>query len=472
MTRGVRWFLLGSLVLVTLAGCGRSYFQFAQREPWRREAELACLNSGTVREGAGVVRISPIEGAGVCGADFPLKVTALGESAALGFADEVIRPPGAIGGASRPLPEARWPISQSPYQAPPPAPRYAPPSHPGAPMSIEAPGAAQAGAPQSYPPTQQLGAPPSNLRAPPDWRSSAGQPGSYQSQPLRAPAPRAQDDDVEELPPYARPGAAPVAPVQRARPLPPLGPQRNPRLVAASMPVDVHPAATLACPIVSALDHWIANAVQPAAQKWFGQPVVEIKQISAYSCRGMNGQPGARISEHAFGNALDIAAFVLADGHRITVKGGWRGSPEEQGFLRDVQGSACDQFTTVLAPGSNAFHYDHIHVDLMRRASGRRICQPGAVDGDLIAARASKNPVFAARRVEPPPTRRYDPPFDARNDPFAWRGDARRGDPASTGSIAARPAWAKSPAAEDNDWVEDPGPRPAIDWSADRHKVR
>ena len=158
--------------------------------------------------------------------------------------------------------------------------------------------------------------------------------------------------------------------------------------MAYATPVEVKPAATLACPIVSALDHWLANAVQPAAHKWFNQPVVEIKQISAYSCRGMNGQPGAHISEHAFGNALDIAAFVLADGHRITVEDGWKGSPEEQGFLRDVQGSACDQFTTVLAPGSNQYHYNHIHVDLMRRASGRRICQPGAVDGEVVAARA------------------------------------------------------------------------------------
>ena len=103
--------------------------------------------------------------------------------------------------------------------------------------------------------------------------------------------------------------------------------------------------------------------------RWFGVRVVEIKQISAYSCRGMNGNPHAHISEHAFGNALDIAAFTLADGRRITVKGGWRGMPEEQGFLRDVQATACQQFNTVLAPGSNAYHEDHIHVDLMRRAS-------------------------------------------------------------------------------------------------------
>src|SRR5690606_30785281 len=103
-----------------------------------------------------------------------------------------------------------------------------------------------------------------------------------------------------------------------------------------------------------------------------------------YSCRGMNGQRGARISEHAFGNALDIAAFTLADGRKITVKDGWRGSAEEQGFLRDVQGAACDQFTTVLAPGSNVFHYDHIHVDLMRRSGGRAACNPSAVSGEVI----------------------------------------------------------------------------------------
>ena len=150
------------------------------------------------------------------------------------------------------------------------------------------------------------------------------------------------------------------------------------------------PAATLACPIVSALDRWLSDSVQPAAMRWFGVRVVEIKQISAYSCRGMNGNPHAHISEHAFGNALDIAAFTLADGRRITVKTGWRGMPEEQGFLRDVQGAACQQFNTVLAPGSNSHHEDHIHVDLMRRSSRRTICQPAAVSGDQVAARAGQ----------------------------------------------------------------------------------
>jgi hypothetical protein len=203
-----------------------------------------------------------------------------------------------------------------------------------------------------------------------------------------------QDDDEDEL---AAPG-----PMERARPAyPPAQPVplgRRSLTTASVGPVEIKPEATLACPIVSALDKWIMDAVQPASLRWFGQPVVEIKQISAYSCRGMNGQRGARISEHAFGNALDIAAFILADGRKVTVKNGWKGTPEEQAFLHDVQGGACEQFSTVLAPGSNIYHYDHIHVDLMRRASGRVICQPGAIPGEVVAARArGKDNMFARR---------------------------------------------------------------------------
>ena len=117
----------------------------------------------------------------------------------------------------------------------------------------------------------------------------------------------------EAEPPPARQGRC-------SEPLPPLGPARAPPVTGSIGPVEVKPAATLACPIVSVLDRWIAEAVQPAAMRWFGQPVVEIKQISAYSCRGMNGNPNAHISEHAFGNALDIDAFILADGRKIIVQ--------------------------------------------------------------------------------------------------------------------------------------------------------
>src|SRR3954464_4201776 len=100
MTRGVRLYLVGSIVLVSLAGCGRGVFQ-AEREPWRAEAQAQHLKSGAGKEGPELFRIDPISGPGMCGAEFPLKVAALGEgSSSYGFADEELRPPG--GGGNQP----------------------------------------------------------------------------------------------------------------------------------------------------------------------------------------------------------------------------------------------------------------------------------------------------------------------------------------------------------------------------------
>jgi hypothetical protein len=140
--------------------------------------------------------------------------------------------------------------------------------------------------------------------------------------------------------------------------------------------VSVAPKATLACPIVAGVEAWFEEAVQPMAFAWFGEHVVEIRQISAYSCRTMNGQRGAPISEHSFGNALDIATFKLESGREVRVEQGWKGPPEEKGFLRNIHAAACERFTTVLAPGADIFHYNHIHVDLSRRASDRAVCKP------------------------------------------------------------------------------------------------
>ena len=143
---------------------------------------MACLNSGTVKESAGLVRISPIEGPGMCGADFPLKVSALGEGSALGYVDEPVRPPGAVPNGGRPVAQPRWPMSQQqPYSAARAAAVCAAANQPGAPMSIEAPGTVQpAYSQQPYPREQVLGAPPSNLQAPPDWQRDR-QPNASQS---------------------------------------------------------------------------------------------------------------------------------------------------------------------------------------------------------------------------------------------------------------------------------------------------
>lgn len=137
-------------------------------------------------------------------------------------------------------------------------------------------------------------------------------------------------------------------------------------------------AATLDCPMVAELDAWLADVVQPAAQARFGQNVVQINSMGSYACRGMNNQRGAQLSEHSFGNALDIGGFVLADGRQITlVNDWWRGDEQARAFLMDVHRGSCGHFTTVLSPGSNAFHYNHIHVDLAQHGkSGRHICKP------------------------------------------------------------------------------------------------
>ena len=387
MTRGVRWYLVGSFIfvaLIALAGC--SHFMLAERESWRHDAEIACLNSGAAKESPARVRISSISGPGACGADYPLRVSALGESGPLGYSDEAPVPPGAIPNGSMPQ---RWPVTQ-------------PSAAPSAPVRSQQLPPLQAGAPQSYSsqPYLQQSYPPRSY--PPPSATPVGQPLSLNPPGLAPP----EDDEDLAVPggpphPYYGGPTAPYtpAPPSAAQPLPPLGPPRAPLVTGATGRVELKPAATLACPIVSMLDQWVTASVQPAALKWFRQPVVEIKQISAYSCRGMNGNPNAHISEHAFGNALDIAEFTLADGHKVSVQYGWRGTPEEQGFLHDVQAAACEDFTTVLAPGANVYHYNHIHVDLMRHYNGRHICEPSAIPGEVVAERARAR--FTAQHGEP-----------------------------------------------------------------------
>ncbi|WP_054209119.1 extensin-like domain-containing protein [Bosea vaviloviae] len=135
-------------------------------------------------------------------------------------------------------------------------------------------------------------------------------------------------------------------------------------------------SATLSCPVVATTDTWLAQVVQPAAQNVLGAQVVEMR-AGSYSCRAMNNGTGtSRTSEHAFGNAVDVFSFRLNDGRNITVKDGWRGSPEEQNFLREVFVGACEHFSTVLGPGADMFHYDHFHIDLARHSKGRHICKP------------------------------------------------------------------------------------------------
>src|SRR5215472_19299203 len=118
MTRGVQWSLVGFIVLMALlalAGC--SHFLFTEREPWRSDAEVACLNTGAVKETPQRVRVSAISGPGICGMDYPLRIAALGDNPPLAYGDEPPRPPAAIPGAitpdAPPIGSLSWPDALS-----------------------------------------------------------------------------------------------------------------------------------------------------------------------------------------------------------------------------------------------------------------------------------------------------------------------------------------------------------------------
>jgi hypothetical protein len=262
MRRGGVAFLALTLIGLGVTGCG--LFRFEQREPWRAQAEQACLSQGLVQTSAYMSRASAIDGPGACGISYPFKVAA--------FAD------GAVGLSSR---------------------------------------------------------------------------------------------------------------------------------------------ATLGCPIIPSIDTWLNEVVQPAASTYFGTSVAEVKSGS-YSCRPRNSRYGSKLSEHAFGNALDIMGFRLTDGREVTVVKGWRGAPDEQEFLREVFAGACQYFTTVLGPGADAFHYDHFHLDLARHdpRGERRLCKP--------ALRFSpRQDVYTGAPARPapdmgrPPYSQPDIDIEEDQDPFA-----------------------------------------------------
>lgn len=145
---------------------------------------------------------------------------------------------------------------------------------------------------------------------------------------------------------------------------------------AAAGRVVFKPAAMLRCPMIPAVERWVERVVEPAARMHFGVPLVELKIAASYSCRPMNSQWGAMLSEHGHANALDVAAFLLADGRKVDVLTGWWGHPRERAFLRAVHRGACGEFTTVLGPNYDRLHRDHFHLDLARRRHGNgRVCK-------------------------------------------------------------------------------------------------
>lgn len=130
------------------------------------------------------------------------------------------------------------------------------------------------------------------------------------------------------------------------------------------------------CPVAAGLVLWEWNVVQPAALARFGRKIDAIEHLGSYSCRRIYGRSEGNWSEHSTANAVDIAAFRLEDGRRISVIGDWSGDDAKARFLHDVRDGACRLFSTVLSPDYNAAHRDHLHLDQAARgASGWRGCR-------------------------------------------------------------------------------------------------
>ncbi len=134
------------------------------------------------------------------------------------------------------------------------------------------------------------------------------------------------------------------------------------------------PAATLNCQMTLHFASWVKHELQPAARLRYFSGVGTITQASSYSCRTMIGNGSGKMSEHAKGNALDVAKIELKNGHDILVRKKGFFSFRERGLLNTIRADGCDYFSTVLGPGYNKAHSDHFHFDIMQRKNGHVAC--------------------------------------------------------------------------------------------------
>ncbi|UGA45079.1 extensin family protein [Bradyrhizobium quebecense] len=193
------------------------------------------------------------------------------------------------------------------------------------------------------------------------------------------------------------------------------------RLEAIVLPdkrkVAVKPAAILRCKMASAVADWVRTDIAPLAQG-LGGGISNLDNFDSFECRGRNRVTGAQLSEHGRANALDVRAFGLANGKSISLTD--RSVPRD---LREtVLHSVCGRFSTVLGPGSDWYHEDHVHLDLTERRNNYRICQWNVYDPLPRVA-----PLLPAERPEEAPPREVAAKSDA-SKPDSSRTDGSKAD--------------------------------------------
>ena len=171
------------------------------------------------------------------------------------------------------------------------------------------------------------------------------------------------------------------------------------RLEAIVLPdkrrVAVRPAAILRCSMASAVADWVRSDMAPLAAS-LGSAISDLDNFDSFECRGRNRVAGAILSEHGRANALDVRAFNLANGQSV----GLTDRTVSRDLRERVLRSVCSRFTTVLGPGSDGYHEDHIHLDLQQRRNDYRICQWNVWDPLPRVA-----PLLPAERPEEAPPR-------------------------------------------------------------------
>ena len=186
--------------------------------------------------------------------------------------------------------------------------------------------------------------------------------------------------------------------------------------------VAVVPPATLRCTMAEEVALWLREDVAPAALK-LGAPLRGLDDFDSYECRGRNRVRAAKMSEHGRANALDVRGFRLANGAAIeltdvNVAKDWR---------EELRASACARFSTVLGPGSDGNHEEHIHLDLAERRGGYKMCEWDVREPAAQAEKTAPKAEEAAAKIEEPvPLPRPRPVMHATNASAAVPGKSRR----------------------------------------------
>ena len=162
-------------------------------------------------------------------------------------------------------------------------------------------------------------------------------------------------------------------------------------ILADRSEVAVEPPATLRCEMAEAVVSFVRQDLASAVTA-MGAPLSAIENYDSYDCRGRNNVAGAKMSEHGLANALDIRSVRLKDGR--VVRPADSGAPTE--FRIAMKAAACNRFATVLGPGSDGYHEDHIHIDRIGRHGGYRLCQWDLHDGPQTYALQSVVAPFRA----------------------------------------------------------------------------